>query len=711
MRATPKQRERAAQLRILLQRAAHAYYVLDAPDMEDAVYDGLLRELQQLEKVLPELMTPDSPSLRVGGEPADRFVSVAHRIPLLSLDNAFNFEELEAWYGRLLRVLDRTPAQGDPLPALAMVGELKIDGNALALSYENGLLVRAATRGNGERGEEITANVRTIRSVPLRLQLNDPPAWLEVRGEALIPAKTFEAINTERQAQGETVFANPRNACAGTLRQLDPKVVARRGLDFFAYTLHLPERQDPWEERRAPTSQWRSLEWLETAGFKVNPCRAWCPDLAAVAGFCAEWEERRWDLPYATDGVVVKLDELRLQDEAGFTQKAPRWAVALKYAAEEVPSRLLRLVAQVGRTGVVTPVAEFEPVGLAGTTVSRATLHNADRLEELDLHKGDTIVVRKAGEIIPEVVRTLTELRPAEAGRLSMPHACPECGSQLVREEGEAATRCVNSSCPAILRGSLRHWVSKGALDVDGLGNKLIEQLVDRGMVRSIADLYRLDPVLLASLERMGEKSASNLTAGLAASQRQPWHRQLYGLGIHHVGEVSAKALTKTFASASALRTAALEAPEAITEVFGIGNEIAASLRQWFAIPANQGLLTELKNLGFSFAAGEEERWASSSEGQWGVSGSLSSANGETVSLPLDGHTFVLTGSLPTLSRRQAQELIEAAGGKVTSSVSKKTSYLVAGMEAGGKLSKAEALGVEVVDEAGLHALVRPSTK
>ena len=601
--ATAEHSQRAAQLRRLLQRAAHAYYVLDAPEMEDAVYDGLLRELQELEAAHPELITPDSPTRRVGGEPAERFESVEHRIPLLSLDNAFSFEELEAWYGRLLRVLDRTPAPGDPLPALSMVGELKIDGNALALSYENGLLTRAATRGDGERGEEITANVRTIRSVPLRLQLDDPPAWLEVRGEALIPAGVFAAINAERERRGEALFANPRNACAGTLRQLDPRVVASRGLDFFAYTLHLPEEWGPGGERPVPTSQWQSLDWLEAAGFRVNPCRARCPDLAAVEGFCAEWEERRRELPYATDGVVVKLDELRLQDEAGFTQKAPRWAVALKYAAEEAPSRLLRLVAQVGRTGAVTPVAEFEPVALAGTTVSRATLHNADRLEELDLHEGDTIVVRKAGEIIPEVVRVLTELRPAGAGRLSLPHTCPECGSELVREEGEAATRCVNSSCPAILRGSLRHWVSKGALDVDGLGSKLIEQLVDRGLVGSIADLYRLDAALLASLERMGEKSAANLTAALAASQRQPWHRQLYGLGIHHVGEVNAKALAKTFPSVAALETAALESPEAITEVFGIGGEIAESLRQWFSTPANRALLAELESQGFSLAA------------------------------------------------------------------------------------------------------------
>ena len=677
---TSEPQARASELRALLNQAAHAYYVLDAPVMEDAVYDRLYRELLDLESADPSLISADSPTQRVGGAPAAGFSSVPHRIGLLSLDNAFNTSELEAWYGRLLKVLDREPGT-----ALPMVGELKIDGNALALSYENGVLVRAATRGDGEQGEEITANVRTIASVPLRLQLENPPAWLEVRGEALIPDGTFAAINSERQARGEALFANPRNACAGTLRQLDPKVVAARKLDFFAYTLHLPE---DWKD--GPSSQWDALEWLKRAGFKVNPNAALLPDLGAVAAFFEQWDEGRRQLNYATDGVVVKLNDLRLQDSAGFTQKAPRWAIALKYPAEEAPSKLLRLSCQVGRTGVITPVAEFEPVPLAGTSVSRATLHNADRLVELDLHAGDTIVVRKAGEIIPEVVRVLPELRPAGSQRLELPHTCPECGSELVREEGEAATRCVNSSCPAILRGALRHWVSKGALDVDGLGSKLIEQLVDRGLVGSIADLYRLDGALLCSLERMGSKSAENLVAALAQSKQQPWHRQLYGLGIHHVGEVNAKALAKAFPSAADLATAATETPEAITAVYGIGGEIAQSLQQWFSTGANQELLTSLERLGFSLASAEEEQ---------------PEASGPA---PLAGQTFVLTGTLPSLSRSQAQALIEAAGGKVTGSVSKKTSYVVAGEEAGSKLSKAESLGIPVLDETSLQALLVP---
>ena len=675
--------ERAAELRQLLNRAGHAYYVLDAPVMEDAVYDRLYRELLELEQNHPDLQRSDSPTQRVGGAPAEGFTSVEHRVGMLSLDNAFNRDDLQAWHERLLKVLDRPSDTRLPL-----VGELKIDGNALALSYRNGVLERAATRGDGSRGEEITANVRTISSIPLRLQIENPPEWVEVRGEAFIPDATFAAINAEREQRGEALFANPRNACAGTLRQLDPKVVAARRLDFFAYTLHLPGDAQP-------PGQWAALEWLNRAGFRVNPNRERCEDLAAIQRFCDHWEQGRHDLPYATDGVVVKLDDLQLQDEAGFTQKAPRWAIALKYPAEEAPTRLLRVGAQVGRTGAITPVAEFEAVALAGTSVSRATLHNADRIAELDLHLGDTIVVRKAGEIIPEVVRVLPELRPSDATPVQLPQHCPECGSNLVREGDEAATRCVNSSCPAILRGGLRHWVSKGALDVDGLGSKLIEQLVDRGLVGSLADLYRLDAALLASLDRMGDKSATNLVEALEASKQQPWHRQLYGLGIRHIGEVNAKALAAAFFSIDSLAAAALEAPEQIAELHGIGPEISASLGQWLRTPANQQLLQDLRSVGLSLEASASEQQAASQAG----------ADADGV---LQGKTLVLTGTLPNLSRSEAKALIEAAGGKVSGSVSKKTDYLVAGEAAGSKLTKAESLGVTVLSEADLTALLQP---
>ena len=675
--------ERAAELRQLLNRAGHAYYVLDAPVMEDAVYDRLYRELLELEQNHPDLQRSDSPTQRVGGAPAEGFTSVEHRVGMLSLDNAFNRDDLQAWHERLLKVLDRPSDTRLPL-----VGELKIDGNALALSYRNGVLERAATRGDGSRGEEITANVRTISSIPLRLQIENPPEWVEVRGEAFIPDATFAAINAEREQRGEALFANPRNACAGTLRQLDPKVVAARRLDFFAYTLHLPGDAQP-------PGQWAALEWLNRAGFRVNPNRERCEDLAAIQRFCDHWEQGRHDLAYATDGVVVKLDDLQLQDEAGFTQKAPRWAIALKYPAEEAPTRLLRVGAQVGRTGAITPVAEFEAVALAGTSVSRATLHNADRIAELDLHLGDTIVVRKAGEIIPEVVRVLPELRPSDATPVQLPQHCPECGSNLVREGDEAATRCVNSSCPAILRGGLRHWVSKGALDVDGLGSKLIEQLVDRGLVGSLADLYRLDAALLASLDRMGDKSATNLVEALEASKQQPWHRQLYGLGIRHIGEVNAKALAAAFFSIDSLAAAALEAPEQIAELHGIGPEISASLGQWLRTPANQQLLQDLRSVGLSLEASASEQEAASQAG----------ADADGV---LRGKTLVLTGTLPNLSRSEAKALIEAAGGKVSGSVSKKTDYLVAGEAAGSKLTKAESLGVTVLSEADLTALLQP---
>ena len=679
----PDQSERATELRNLLNTAAHAYYVLDTPTMEDAVYDRLYRELLELEQTTPSLKTADSPTQRVGGAPAEGFTSVEHRIGLLSLDNAFNRDDLNAWNERLLRAIDRP--LGSPLD---LVSELKIDGNALALSYSNGVLERAATRGDGQRGEEITANVRTISAIPLRLQLDNPPEWVEIRGEAFIPDNTFAEINAERESRGEALFANPRNACAGTLRQLDPKVVAARRLDFFAYTLHLPAQEQP-------ASQWDALTWLENAGFRVNPNRALCADLAEINRFSDHWEQGRHDLPYATDGVVVKLNNLVLQDEAGFTQKSPRWAIALKFPAEEAPSRLLRVVVQVGRTGVITPVAEFEPVALAGTSVSRATLHNADRIAELDLHLGDTIVVRKAGEIIPEVVRVLPELRPSSATPVQLPEHCPECGSSLVREGDEAATRCVNSSCPAILRGGLRHWVSKGALDVDGLGSKLIEQLVDQGLVSSIADLYRLDAALLSSLDRMGERSANNLIEALTLSRHRSWARQLYGLGIHHIGEVSAKAITAEFPDANSLMEAACTAPDSITAIYGVGTELAQSLQQWFSNPANQHLLDDLRSQGFRFALDDNDP------------GHLGAAASEQ---HLKGLTFVLTGTLPTLSRSEAKERIEACGGKVTGSVSKKTDYLVAGAEAGSKLTKATTLGIKILDEDRLQGMLNESS-
>ena len=711
----PSDEQRIIELRQLLQKAAHAYYGLDAPIMEDAVYDRLYRELEDLETRYPESVTLDSPTQRVGDVPANYFESVSHRIPLYSLENAFNWDEFQAWEQRWQRY-DRS--QQDPATEADAIGEskdqarnaeaqnpeaqnsegqnpdyvceLKIDGSALALSYENGILVRGVTRGDGSQGEDITPNVKTIRSIPLRLLTENPPTWLEVRGEAFLPLGTFEQLNHDRQAQGEALFANPRNAAAGTLRQLDARIVAQRRLDFFAYTLHLPEDTTPSAQSLLQT-QWESLEYLQNLGFRVNPHRQRCQGLAAVRLFFDHWDNDRHDLPYLTDGVVVKLNRLALQQSLGFTQKFPRWAIALKYPAEEVPARVHQLVFQVGRTGAVTPVAEFEPVPLGGTIVSRATLHNRDRLAELDLHQGDTIVVRKAGEIIPEVVRVLVELRPPHSDRFCFPEHCPECDHPLHQAADVAAIRCINASCPAILKGSLIHWVSRHALDIDGIGIKLIDQLVDRSLVKSVADLYHLSVEQLIELDRLGSKSAEKLIAAIHRSKERPWGRVLYGLGIRHVGTVNAQTLSQTFSSVDALATAT---SETIAMVYGIGEEIAQSVQEWFANESNQQLIQDLKTIGLQLILPD----ASSDQDSSPLTPKL---------FPLAGKTIVITGTLPTLKREEAKSLIEQNGGKVTSSVSQKTSYVLAGAEAGSKLTKAETIGIPILSESDLLNLIR----
>ncbi len=670
---------RAQELRSQLHQASYDYYVLDAPTLPDSVYDRLYRELQDLEAQHPVLRTADSPTQRVGAKPASQFTSVQHNIPLYSLENAFDLNEYRQWTARWQRL-----AEIDSAPAVA---ELKIDGNALALTYENGVLVRGATRGDGTAGEDITQNVKTIRSIPLRLQIQPPPPVVEVRGEAFIPNNVFDQINTERAAAGDALFANPRNAAAGTLRQLDSKVVAARRLDFFAYTLLLPEGFGASADTVPPSSQWDALETLQTLGFKVNPNRALCDTDDDVAAFYKRWETEREQLPYLTDGVVVKLNDVALQQQLGFTQKFPRWAIALKYPAEEVPTRITGLTSQVGRTGAVTPVAELEPVQLAGTTVARATLHNADRLAELDIHLDDTVIVRKAGEIIPEVVRVLSELRPADAEPCHLPATCPECGEGLVKPEGEAVTRCINTSCPAILRGAISHWASRDALDIQGLGEKWVQQWVERGMVRSVADLYDLTVETLLPLERMGQQLAQKLVTAIQASKTKPWDRVLYGLGIRHVGSVNAKLLTEPFYTVERLQAASVED---IAAIYGIGPEIAQSVHDWFQVGANQALVERLSVAGLQLS---------------GPPPAVSDTP-----RPLDGSTFVLTGTLPTLTRADAKAKIEAAGGKVTSSVSKKTSYVVVGAEAGSKLEKAERLALTLLSEAELLALLESKT-
>ena len=665
--------QRIYQLRNQLQQASYAYYVLDAPTLEDEVYDRLYRQLQELETQHPDLITPDSPTQRVGEKPASQFTSVPHNIPLYSLENAFGIEEYRSWQAKWQRLIP-------DVDEVAAVAELKIDGSALALTYENGILVRGLTRGDGTTGEEITQNIKTIRSIPLKLQTEHPPQVVEIRGEAFLPLNEFQRINQQREAAGEAMFANPRNAAAGTLRQLDSRIVADRRLDFFAYTLIIPEADQPTTVE-SPSTQWASLDLLQNLGFRVNPNRQLCQTADDVAAFYEAWSTQRQTLSYMTDGVVVKLNDVALQRRLGFTQKFPRWAIALKYPAEEVPTVVERVTVQVGRTGAVTPVAELTPVQLAGTTVARATLHNSDRIAELDLHIGDTAIVRKAGEIIPEVVRVLSELRPPNASPFQMPTHCPECGEPLVKPEDEAVTRCINSSCPAIVRGALIHWARRDALDINGIGEKWVQQWVDQGLVKSVADLYTLTVETLLPLERMGQQLAQKLVDAIAASKQKPWSRVLYGLGIRHVGTVNAQVLATEFPSAAAIAQAKIEDIEA---VYGIGPEIAQSVYEWFRNAANQALIDHLQTAGLQLVNNEPR------------------TDQTLEALPLAGKTFVLTGTLPTLSRTEAKTQIEQAGGKVTGSVSAKTSFLVVGEDAGSKLKKAEKLGIQQLSETDL---------
>ncbi len=729
----PEIQQRVKQLRQQLQEASYAYYVLDAPIMADEVYDRLYRQLQELESYYPELITAESPTQRVGEKPATQFFSVKHNIPLYSLENAFNFEELTKWQERWQRIAPplTPPYQGGNAPPLtppyqgggqegnapplsneenreitpplskgglgggsyqeitpplskgglggvSYVCELKIDGSALALTYENGVLVRGATRGDGIAGEDITQNVKTIRSIPLKLNLDNPPPVVEVRGEAFLSLAVFEEINREREKAGEQLFANPRNAAAGTLRQLDSKIVDKRRLDFFAYTLHLDEGN---EEK----TQGESLELLRRMGFKVNPNRKICSSLDEVREYYEYWDTERRNLPYMTDGVVVKINSVGLQRQLGFTQRFPRWAIALKYPAAEVPTIVEAITVQVGRTGALTPVAELKPVQLAGTTVSRASLHNSDRLSDLNLHIGDTVIVRKAGEIIPEVVRVLAELRPENAQLFQMPSCCPECTQPVVREKGEAVTRCINTSCPAILRGSLIHFCSRDALDINGVGEKLVQQMVDSNMVQSAADLFDLTADRLMGLERMGKKLAEKLVSAIARSKNQPYSRVLYGLGIRHVGSVNAQLLTERFANVEELAAASAASIEG---VYGIGPEIAQAVYQWFRVPANQSLIARLQTAGLQLHS------------------EVKSQNLADQNLQFAGKTFVLTGTLPTLKRDEAKDLIVKAGGKVTGSVSAKTDYVVVGEDAGSKLEKAQSLGIELLSEAELLQLL-----
>jgi DNA ligase (NAD+) len=652
---------RIEELRRLLNKYNYEYHVLDNPSVPDAEYDRLMQELIALEEQYPELKTKDSPSQRVGGQALDAFQKVEHRTPMLSLANAFNEGDL--------RDFDRRVRQevGDDV---AYVCELKIDGLAVSLRYEDGYFVQGATRGDGVTGEDITENLKTIRSLPLRLH---EPVTLEARGEAYMPKKSFELLNERRRESGEELFANPRNAAAGSLRQLDPKIAASRHLDLFVYGLANAEEL-------GIDSHSASLDYLQELGFKTNPERRKCANIDEVIEFVNAWHDKRPTLPYEIDGIVIKVDSFEQQEQLGATAKSPRWAIAYKFPAEEVVTKLIGIELSVGRTGVVTPTAILEPVRVAGTVVQRASLHNEDLIRAKDIMIGDYVVVKKAGDIIPEVVNVLPERRTGEEVPFAMPTHCPECESELVRLEGEVALRCMNPKCPAQIREGLIHFVSRQAMNIEGLGEKVIAQLFGEGLVHDVADLYTLTKEQLMNLERMGEKSATNLLNAIEASKQNSLERLLFGLGIRHVGAKAAKVLAEHFETMDRLQAATKEELMAIHE---IGEKMADSIVTYFSKPEVTQLLNELRSYGVNMTyKGPKAVKATEAHSYFA------------------GKTIVLTGKLETLSRNEAKEKIEQLGGKVTGSVSKNTDLVIAGVDAGSKLTKAQQLNIEIWDEA-----------
>ncbi len=658
---------RAGWLRDELRRHEHLYYALARPEISDAEYDALSRELLAIEEAFPEVATPDSPTRRVGGAPVDDLPNVRHEVPLLSLENAYDEADLDAW---MTRVTDRLDGR---LPEI--VCELKIDGLSVSLVYEDGVLVRGATRGDGTTGEDVTPNVRTIRVLPLRL----PPAaprLLEVRGEVYLGKSAFRGLNAAREEAGEPLFANPRNAAAGSLRLLDSRETARRRLSVFLYSVAR------WEGDGAPGTQVDALEALVGLGLPVSPHRALASGPEEVRAFLHEWREKRHELDLETDGAVLKVSPVADQQRLGATAKFPRWALAYKFPAEEATTRVTRIVVQVGRTGVLTPVAEFEPVLLAGTTVRRATLHNYEDLSRKDVRVGDTVAVEKAGDVIPKVTRVLLDRRPSDAIPFEMPATCPQCGEAVVREEDEVAVRCVSASCPAQVKEAIGHFVARRAMDVEGLGDERIDQLLVAGLISDVAGLYQLRSEDLSNLERWGEKSAANVLAEIEKSKEAGLARLLFGLGIRHVGEKTGKVLARRFGTMNALRTTS---EDELTGVSEIGPETARSILEWLGRPANVLLLSKLEAAGVRM---NEPEGAPAPGG------------------PLAGKTFVLTGTLPKRTRDEATAAIERAGGKVSGSVSKKTAAVVAGEDAGSKLTKARALGVPVWSENDLEVAI-----
>jgi DNA ligase (NAD+) len=649
-------------LRQQLRHHEHQYYVLDNPEISDAEYDALMRKLQGLETQHPELLTPDSPTQRVGGKPREGFIKVHHSSRMLSLDNALNESELRDFDRRVRDLLGGAPYR--------YVTELKMDGLSMAAHYRDGKFTAAITRGDGAIGEDVTENARTIRSLPLRVETTI--SAFEVRGETVMSRRAFERLNADRDEKGLSRFANPRNAAAGSLRVLEPQITAARRLEYYTYYLLV-------DGAPARDSHWESLATLKQMGFKVNPHSRICETIDEVFALCNNWEAKREDLPYEIDGVVVKIDSVAQQRQLGSTAKAPRWAIAYKYPARQAISTVENIEINVGRTGALTPTAVLKPIEIGGVTVSRATLHNEDEIARLGLQIGDEVVVERAGDVIPKVVRVSSQgsyRRPFQ-----MPAACPVCGSKVVREEGEAASRCINTNCPARLKESILHFASRGVMNIDGVGEALVDQLVDRGIVHNVADLYDLKVEDLLDLERMGVKSSTNVLRNIDRSRLNPLPRVLAALGIRFVGERTAVFLAEAFGSMTAIAKASVEELQHAEEV---GPKVAEAVVQFFAEPGNSELVGRLQKAGLEFVYESTRPKAG----------------------PLKGLTFVITGTLPTLSRDQAKLLIEQAGGKVSTAVSKKTSFLLAGEEAGTKLTKAGELGVPVLNEDDLHLML-----
>jgi DNA ligase (NAD+) len=649
---------RAKKLRDLINYHNYRYYVLDSPEISDTEYDDLVRELIRIEEANPELIAPDSPTQRVGAPPAEGFKPVRHRAKMLSLADVFDFDELSAFFDRLKRE--------QPDEEMNFVCELKIDGTAIAVTYENGILVRAATRGDGEVGEDITPNIKTIRSVPLRLQLDPPPHYLEVRGEAFLSKVQFEDINKERGEAGLPLFANPRNAAAGSLRQLDPNITAKRALDSTFYeVLHVSDKTF--------FTHWEVLKYLNQAGFKTSTDAKLADNPQDVFDFCAYWQQKREELIYEIDGVVVKVNSLELQRSLGETSKAPRWAVAYKFPAEQKTTTVKDIAVNVGRTGAITPVAVLEPVRVAGSTVSRATLHNEDEMRRKDIRIGDTVIVQKAGDVIPEIVAPIVSKRTGKEKVYNMPTKCPVCGSPVIRPEGEAVTRCTSIDCPAQRFEHLLHFASRGAMDIDGLGPAVVNQLLEKNLISDIADLYFLKKEDLLDLEHYADKAAENLVRSIENSKNRPFSRLLFGLGIRHVGSHMADVLAKYFPSIDKLRAAKFED---LVGVMEIGPAIAESIVNFFQLERNRKVLDKLRRAGVRM----EE-----------VS--------PRVLQKLKGLSFVFTGGLSQFSREEAQQKVRELGGEVSSSVNKKINYVVVGENPGSKLDKAKKMGVKIITE------------